>query len=406
MKYLVDIVNFNADASCLSSEKWLSFLDGGDKSTVYKLFETYISQNKKVCLGITGATISDLISFNPEVITLINNHPNIFEIIARPYSHDIGLLRTSELFKKNVGLGLEIIQDTFKSFTPYFLPPEFMLTNHQVLLLAEKNIEGTFINPSRFNKEIQMRLPQEPYELQGVLDSTLKTIPIQGELTRKYLKALQLYDDKIWNHTLLNQPQKCVFTWRDGESPLLIPDSFDREAFWLKTESSSIQRMFLKEALNQVTFTSNKALNQEYLLHHYPIHSFIAWVKEFRQYGYLKCIDKIEEQLSTLSLDQTIMVLQLINSDILSAVEKKSPVVKLRESPNSSIINDFTLWRSERGFEGQEYLALFSSHKNDFDAISSPQAHMNKLKRRMEYLKSFATKPCCHTLPKTGIVYT
>ena len=44
---LVDVVNFNADASCLSSRKWLLCLEGGENSLVYKWLKGYVDNKRK-----------------------------------------------------------------------------------------------------------------------------------------------------------------------------------------------------------------------------------------------------------------------------------------------------------------------------------------------------------------------
>ena len=81
MSRLIDVVNLNADASCLSSEQWLKMLQGGTNSYFYQWVKVYVDAGKKISFGITGSTVSDVASFNPEAIELINAHKNIFEIM-------------------------------------------------------------------------------------------------------------------------------------------------------------------------------------------------------------------------------------------------------------------------------------------------------------------------------------
>ena len=115
MKQLLDIVNFNADASCLSSEDWLVALKGGGDSLFCKWLNLFVKNNKKVILGLTGATVADLYYFNNEAIEIINTYPKIFEIIFRSFSHDVSLLRSSKGFKENFLKGHEIISNEFKN---------------------------------------------------------------------------------------------------------------------------------------------------------------------------------------------------------------------------------------------------------------------------------------------------
>src|SRR5438128_288794 len=144
MPKLVDIVNLNSDASCLSSKWWLKILSGGKSSYFCKWLTLYVDSGKKVSLGITGAAIADISTFNPEAIVLINKHRDIFEIILRPFAHDVALLRSTKGFQINLEAGIKTIKNTFSTYTNFYLPPEFMLTNEQVAILSDYKIDGTF----------------------------------------------------------------------------------------------------------------------------------------------------------------------------------------------------------------------------------------------------------------------
>ena len=85
MTTLVDLVNFNADASCLSTTAWLRALDGGAKSTMCRWLELYVAQDKKIALGFTGATIADMRALNPEAPRADARRPARFEPIVRPF---------------------------------------------------------------------------------------------------------------------------------------------------------------------------------------------------------------------------------------------------------------------------------------------------------------------------------
>src|SRR6266516_272399 len=136
MKRMVDVVNFNADASCLSSSSWLAMLQNGDGSLMVQWLRLYVKYGKKVTLGFPGSTVADIVIHNPEAINLINSHPDIFEIVLRPFAHDIALLRLGKGFAVNFESGCRVIMNEFCQVTPWFLPPEFMLTNGTGLLLT------------------------------------------------------------------------------------------------------------------------------------------------------------------------------------------------------------------------------------------------------------------------------
>ena len=94
---------------------------------------------------------------------------------------------------------------------------------------------------------------------------------------------------------------------------------------------------------------------------------------------YVDRIRMIENNFSKLSDFQKTLLLQLINSDILSSVEKISPKIKL---DIKGVIEDFIIYRSERGYEGENYLKLIDEPKYSNDSA----AHIKKLIARHEYL--------------------
>ncbi|HET6340178.1 MAG TPA: hypothetical protein VFG30_43510 [Polyangiales bacterium] len=388
MTALLDIVNFNADASCLASADWLSAISGGTNSVFCRWLRLYVEQNKKMSLGLTGATVADLAIHNPEALRVIGEHPDVFEIILRPFSHDIALLRSRVGFELNFKLGRKVLEGEFRAVTPFFLPPEFMLTNAQLAQLADFGAQGVFINAERFKPEVKRCLPDTPYLIRGLFGKRLPCIPLQGRITRSYLHALQRYDAEEWNRALERSGPELCATWRDGESFLLLPDGLEREAQWLSTERG-IERRFVRDQLASVTFEHEFAPST---IDSYPVHSFSSWVKEFRMYGYLTRLHEIERQLGQLTDDQLLLWLQAINSDVLSAVEKDSPIVRIHPEFGSSELVDWTIQRSARGFEGEEFLSLVEREAGDpsvSDFLATDASpHMRKLRARTKYFKS------------------
>ncbi len=391
MKYLVDVVNLNSDASCLSSSRWLEILRGEENSYLYNWLNLYANSGKKVVLGLTGACIADMVRFNPETVSLINSRPDIFELVLRPFSHDISLLRSKEGFLKNYMLGKASVEKEFNNVSNYFLPPEFMLTNEQIKILSGCGVEGTFINPSRFKKEVEKRIPKYPYFINGLFNSKLKCISFTGNLTQQYLNTLHSYDFCGWNNSILNAEKEIEFCWRDGESSFFLPDGLEREKYWLINESPGINRLFLNEAVNKINFEGDEHLSQNGFIKYYPVHSFTAWVKEFRLLGFIHKLEKIEERLASMSDEGVLLWLALINSDILSAVEKNSPVIKIKNSSCDADEAEYTIWRSARGFEGEEYMALLTLSENfdEFNSIlyDTHSPHIIKLRERMHYYR-------------------
>ena len=377
-KTVVDIVNFNADASCLSSSIWLDALQGGTNSKICQWLELFVRNNKKVSLGFTGSTLADIKKFNPDAINIINEKKDIFEIILRPWSHDISLYRTDSLFIYNVELGIRTIKSEFDSVSDYYLAPEFMMTSRQIELISKMGIEAIFINPDRYQNDIKRRIIPTPHIVYGTSESTIKCIAIHGRTTQKYLSSCQLNDPKIWDKFIQDFPDDLIFSWRDGESFLLIPDGLSREEYLLQGESENINRKKLQSL--EINYEDSSLYDRSYYKS-YPIHSFTAWIKEMKMMWYVDRIRKIENNFSKLSDLQITLLLQLINSDILASVEKISPKIKLKIK---GVIEDFIIYRSERGFEGEDYLQLIDdpNFRND----SAP--HIKKLIARHEYLKA------------------
>ena len=391
MTRLVDVVNFNADASCLAAGEWLAILGGGESSRLCQWLSSFAKLRKPVVLGFMGGAIADIAIFNPEAIVLINANRSVFDLVLRPFSHDVGLLRSGPGFRLNLELGRAVARREFHDVNEFFLPPEFMLTNSQVKNLADSGSAGTFLNPTRFKEEISHRLPKVPFVLEGVLGSRLPCIPVDGSLTPIYLDALHNFDCSAWTEAVRSDSAAPVFLWRDGESCFLVPDGLERERHWLAAEASSIQRETLGSALAGLHFAAANELSGDTSLS-YPVHSFSAWFKEFRMLGFLDRLAGLEARLNSLSRDLLVVWLQAINSDILSAVEKNSPVVSLLSPPGFAQVKArHTIWRSERGFEGEDYLALLEAALESPIALeqiwTSTQPHLRKLCARIEYVR-------------------
>ncbi len=386
MKTLVDILNVNGEASCLTTSAWLRILGGKSESVFCQWLGLYVKHKKKATLGLTGSTVVELAKFNPEAIEFINLHPEIFEIIVRPFSHDVALLRTSEGFRKNLEIGWKVIEKEFRRISLFFLPPEFMLTNEQVSYLRSRGIQAVFINSSRFPEEIRDRIPQGPYQVQGTGGVTLGCIPVVGELTRGYLSALQNYAAGDWNNRIRRIKQPVIFSWRDGESPFLIPDGLSREAFWLASESKEFGRKHLRDL--KLDYLESGRLS-EATYKSYPVHSFSAWMEGFRMLGFIKRVGRIETEVKSLTQDQLVLWLEVIGSDILSSVEKKSPLVRLKLGPRKAKYQQYVIRRSERGFEGEEYLCfleqLLQGKGLPPQALQADEAHILRLRKKIEY---------------------
>lgn len=391
MKRLADVVNFNADASCLAAGTWLAALAGGERSLVCQWLRGYVEQSRKVTLGIVGATVADMACLNPEAISLINAHPEIFETILRPYAHDIALLRSPEGFALNVQLGEKVIASEFEAVTPYLLAPEFMLTSQQIGQLALHGVAGTFINSGRFSDSVASRIPERPYRLTGLFDSSLNCIPVAPALTEAYLGSLHEWESSSWNACIRRDARDALCSWRDGESWLFVPDGVRREHSWLAGESDEIERVFVRDLATDAKFEDPSSYDPNAFVSH-PVHPFSDWVGEFRMFGFLRRLMDLELRLASLSSEERLCWLQAANSDVLSAVEKPAPSVRIRTGPPGHPLREQAEWdipRSERGFEGEEYLAIAERYSTSDEVrrfvAESTRPHIVKLRTRIDY---------------------
>ena len=212
-----------------------------------------------------------------------------------------------------------------------------MITSRQIELISKMGIEAIFINPDRYQNDIKRRIIPTPHIVYGTSESTIKCIAIHGRTTQKYLSSCQLNDPNIWAKFIQDFPDDLIFSWRDGESFLLIPDGLSREEYLLQGESDNINRKKLQSI--EIKYEDSSLYDQQFYKS-YPIHSFSAWIKEMKMMWYVDRIRVLEEQFSNFSEFQKTLFLQMINSDILASVEKISPIIKLNIKAIFAIIPD------------------------------------------------------------------
>jgi hypothetical protein len=246
-----------------------------------------------------------------------------------------------------------------------------------------------FINSGRYETEVQRRLSRVPYAVTGVSGAKLACIPFESRLTGAYLLTIQLLSEDAWADNCNAVGEDVAYLWRDGESAFLLPDGVDREKYWLRA-SKRTERLSLAKVAKTTRFLDPGELAAD-AYRSYPVHSFAAWMKEFRMLGYLRAVERFEERLESMTPMARLLWLQAINSDVLSAVEKASPSVRLlaySTSERRAGHSDYQILRTERGFEGEEYVHLL-------ETLDSPQTrrhlrksaapHMVKLRARLTH---------------------
>ena len=367
---IVDVVNFNADASCLPSAKWLKCLEGGKHSLFMQMLKNYVRFNRKVNLGLVGATVKDIAFFNPEAIDYINDHQDVFQLLARPFAHDSPLLRLPDGFRYNLDKGLRCIHNYFSNVSNYYLPPEIMLTGEQIRILKEFDIQCIFLHKNRYNESIRKHIPDTPFMLHGVLNTRMWCIPFaEGELEKKYLSAIHgVTTPDVWCEEIDRRSSSDLFLWRDGESCLLLPLGVDHEAMIFEAELiAGVKRKFLSE----ISFEANDIAKESAVLRYFPLHSMKPWLNEMKLYWFVSRVRDMEKVISSLPDSHRLFWLLIINSDILSSVEKNPPIIDVGENVFNVDSGNF-LWdgvipirekrqvilkRSERAGEGEDYLA-------------------------------------------------
>lgn len=374
---LVDVLNLNAEASCLSSKRWLAALEGGRKSELYQMLECYIDNNCKISLGIVGSTLIEVKTFNNECIDLINQNPHIFEVILRPYIHSLSILWSDNTFKYNFDLGTSIIKSTFDNVIDWYLPPEFALRNSQVYNLYKSGVKGTFINPKRLKENLKKSMPTGMFQLHSIQNVKIDCISFTEHFDSYYLEELQLFESSISFNS------DIVFGWRDAESSFFLPSSVEREKHFIKQSSQKFNRIFLSEFIA----SSNPKPPQKFKA--YPQNSLLPWLGDFRLYWYMAEIKGLEKVFSKLAPLKQLLFLNLLNSDILSSIEKNDVRVPLKKDQESNKTDDFIIKRKERNLDAEELLYLIQ-HKDVAEIEEyiqkSTRSFFKKIKARMSIL--------------------
>jgi hypothetical protein len=350
---LVDIVNLNADASCLSTKRWLKALKGGIRSELYGILSLYIKADIKITLGIVGSTVAEIEALNPECIALINQHPQNFQILIRPFIHSLSILWSNETFSYNYQLGKRYIESQFKNSINWHLPPEFAMRNSHIYELKKLKCEGTFIHPKRVKKGMKSTLPSGVFTLKSIQNTKIQCINFTENFDTYYLDQIQVFRSSI------SFKEDTIYGWRDGESPLFLPKSIQREEIFIENSKKDFNRVFLSEALDQDNIQDKPTI------HSYPQNSLTPWLGNFRLFWFNTEIKNIEKKFKQISKKKQIIFLNLLNSDILSSTEKNDVTVALKHLDNSST-SSYTIKRKERNLDAEEILFIvnnFSEHQ-------------------------------------------
>lgn len=402
---LIDVVNFNADASCLASAKWLRCLEGGRDSIVMRVLTNYAAHRRKVNLGIVGATARDLAAFNPQAVEFINEHSEVFEIVLRPFAHDNALLRLPAGFRWNAENGIAALRRLFRRVGDFYLAPENMVTGGQIRILRELGVRGIFLHKGRYDVSVNRHVPDVPFELRGVFGTPMLCVPFAAaELEALFLRGLHgMETAEAWGAAARQRSAQgqCVI-WRDGESCLLHPLApRHEEQMFAAEEAAGVERAFLSE----LRLPRERPALRDGVLRYFPLHSMRPWMEAMKLYWYIGRVQLLEQQLDRQPEPVKRLWLLTINSDILSAAEKSSPVVDvsdevLRADAGDPLWNgvlplpesqQLILTRSERAGEGEDYLSYLdevASGRTSVEALcaawrESGEPHLRKAAARV-----------------------
>jgi hypothetical protein len=234
-----------------------------------------------------------------------------------------------------------------------------MLTSAQIMILREFNVKGIFIHPNRFDGHGKELIPKEPYYVAGIFKNKLPCIPFSTEATNAYLNAIHTFKYTEWNGLVSSVN---VYTWRDGESIFFLPNSIERENLWLESESNNIKRSFI-ENTDILNINDDRKCS-------YPIHSFKSWVENMKVYWFINRISHIENNIQDMDYAKIMLWLQLINSDILSSIEKKNPIINIKLNKNETKEKSYMIKRQEKLSKGEELLYLLESNFSLLDNIN------------------------------------
>ena len=401
---LIDVVNLNADASCLASAKWLRCLEGGRDSIVMCVLRGYAEHRRKVNLGVVGATACDLAAFNPEAIDFINEHDDVFEIVPRPFAHDNALLRLPAGFRWNVERGLAVLRRHFRRVSDFYLAPENMVTGGQIRILRELGLRGIFLHKGRYDVSVNRHVPDVPFELRGVFGTPMLCVPFAAaELEAAYLRGLHgTVAAEGWAAAARERAREQCVIWRDGESCLLHPLAPHNEERMLAAEAAAgVERAFLSE----LEVPRQPPAPRDGVLRYFPLHSMRPWMEAMKLVWFITRVQLVEQQLEQQPEAVKQLWLMTINSDILSAAEKSPPVVDVSDDVLRADAAD-PLWegvlplpesrqliltRSERAGEGEDYLSYLDevmSGRTSLDALcaqwrASRESHLRKAAARL-----------------------
>ena len=326
---MLDLINFNGDASCLPHSVFLKYIEDGSFYSWLQLFDKY---SHHAAFGMTGMSLLDVISSSDNLsISSINSSPYL-HCINRPYSHSLSIRMPSALSDLNILLGIFIYQKSFSSNSSCYLPPEFSLRSSSLQLLYKLHIDKVFhASPSYFSRD-QSNPSNDFLRIDLPDGSSVFSFCIHHSATHSYLRTIQLL--------VPYSPSKLL--WRDGESSLLIPDGNRREDYFL----SSLDQPFLSPS----DFLSSLS-HDPFVVEHYPLRSYQPWIGDYSNEWFFEISTNLFQRSLThtrLDLKFVLLLLMSHSSDLLASVSKEHVSIQLKDIEYPHSISTHTILRDSR----------------------------------------------------------
>jgi hypothetical protein len=316
-----------------------------------------------------GGTLVDIQNFNPEAADLIRSHADIFEVVGRPFTHDLQTFRSQAGFLANVGAGLRAIELILGCRPTSYLPPEFMQTNRQITLLKKFGIASTFLLPERFpDSELDDRKNLQ-YVARGIPSGELDLVICTNGAYKEYLSNMQLWETPGYRIDDVTD----IFRWRDGESFLLFPNGLEREEWLLKAEK-----------IERRTLSTLKPRERASFPIFYPPHPFSAWSNEMSMSWFMSELADFERQFPQASPRQKAWWLLAIGSDVIASLEKPSPVVRIKKSSTSDV-EYYKIRRFPRAPLGEALMSAVATNEFNFP----DQSHAKMILSRHDFLTEY-----------------
>lgn len=353
---MLDLINFNADASCLPRHTWRHCLSSGQ---FHNHIQSYSLTSQPFLIGFTGLTLVDISLHSPATLDLLNNSPNIRHVV-RPLVHSLPKGMSLNLRHLNIVLGYAILLRLINRdlIEPAYLPPEFFFRVDEIPSLHSVGCKYLFHCIHRSNMEKRPYSGLQICTLNSPDGSSLQSIQLDSSFSHAYLSSLQLHHALDDQHGIL---------WRDGESPLLIPNGIDRERWFL---SNSGPRTTFQQYLSIPLHAPPVSLG------YYPLSPLAPWTGDQSNFWFYEIASSLRDSYNLnkpLSPLQVLLVLFSYSSDLVASAAKIDVQIRLKHDPQSDSTFAYTIHRDQRAAEAEliDYLStILTVNDSDLPLIS------------------------------------